>query len=358
MLQLMLLDTEFKLVAVLDGPQAVIWTDRFQTSGEMELTFPVDQNWLTVVESDFYVISNMSEHVMVVSSRQSDRSQLEYGSRYIIKGNSLEQMLDRRIIERDVTISGSLQSSIEAILNDNFISPVDPNRSVGNLVFVSNTDADITTITDERVIEAGTNVYDFICKVCYEYGIGFQMTLNDTNEFEFKLYSGIDRTYNQTAVPYVVFSKEFDNITYSSYYTGSKFYKNTSYVMNSDATLPNFYIQLQDNPFSGWDRRELATDGRYISRTPTDGGADYSDEELAILLATSGIEDLFLNTKDQAFDGEMDISKTFKFGEDFFMGDIVQIVDESNREGYGRIVEMLFTLSDQGFQMYPTFDIL
>lgn len=69
-----------------------------------------------------------------------------------------------------------------------------------------------------------------------------------------------------------------------------------------------------------------------------------------------GKEKLADSTETITFEGEMEISKMFVYGEDFFMGDIVQIVNEFGIEAKARVVEMIHSQDENGVDFYPTFE--
>lgn len=45
----------------------------------------------------------------------------------------------------------------------------------------------------------------------------------------------------------------------------------------------------------------------------------------------------------------------FKYGDDFFLGDVVQIEDEYGNEGKVRIIEVITSVNNEGAFIYPTF---
>ena len=49
------------------------------------------------------------------------------------------------------------------------------------------------------------------------------------------------------------------------------------------------------------------------------------------------------------------ITRLFKYGEDFFIGDIVQIANEYGNEGSAYISELVISNSEEGLSIYPTF---
>lgn len=73
------------------------------------------------------------------------------------------------------------------------------------------------------------------------------------------------------------------------------------------------------------------------------------------LLTQRGTEELGENTSVTAFEGETETTIMFKYGEDFFNGDIVQIANEYGHETKARILEIVTTENEDGTSVYPTF---
>lgn len=80
-----------------------------------------------------------------------------------------------------------------------------------------------------------------------------------------------------------------------------------------------------------------------------------TDEEYRALLIEKGGENLLEHTYTSAFEGEIDITRMYQYGKDFFNGDIVQLVNEYGNEGKARIVEMVMSVNEEGFSIHPTF---
>jgi hypothetical protein len=107
---------------------------------------------------------------------------------------------------------------------------------------------------------------------------------------------------------------------------------------------------------SGLNRRELFTDARDIS-SDTESGT-LSDVEYYALLNKRGSEALSERIIVTAFDGEVEATRLYKYGRDFFIGDIVQIINEYGHEGSAYISELIFSQNENGISIYPTFQTI
>lgn len=349
-MDLMILDIDKKPLRLLDVYNSFIWTDRYFKYGDFELHAFVDDDSLQYLKQDYYITNANSEHVMIIEKLLIN-SDIENGNTITVSGRSLESLLERRIVWNRTTLSGNLQNGIKKLLDENVISPADSNRKIDNFIFEASTDSAITGLTIKGHY-TGDNLYEAIASICQENNIGFKITLNSYNQFVFKLYSGVDRSYGQTANPYVVFSPNFENILESNYVESKMALKNVTLIGGEGEGTARKYTSV--GAASGLDRRELFTDARDIRAEDDEGNAipeaDYLEQ-----LRQRGKEKLAENVDVVAFEGEADVSNMFTYGVDFFMGDIVQITDEYGHETKSRMVELVSSESEEGTSSYPTF---
>ena len=52
------MDTEFKMVGVIDTFISLIWTDRYDEAGDFELLIPMDTPVLDLVKEDYYLMTD------------------------------------------------------------------------------------------------------------------------------------------------------------------------------------------------------------------------------------------------------------------------------------------------------------
>lgn len=347
----MVLDTGFKTIAVIDLYESFIWTDRYCKYGDFEIYMAMSVEYLEYLKQDYYLINRNSEHVMIIEKIRIS-SDIEDGGHITVTGRSLESILDRRIIWGQKTLSGNFQNGIRILLNENIISPLDNNRGIPNFIFEESSDPTITSLKIEAQY-TGDNLYDTISKSCSERNIGFKITLNSQNQFVFKLYAGVDRSYDQTKNPYVIFSPKFDNILNSNYMESKSSLKNVTLIGGEGEGSERKYTSVGNS--IGLERRELFTDARDISSDVGDGKITASEEYIA-QLQQRGKEKLAENIAVISFEGKAETNLMYKLGEDFLIGDIVQISNEYGHDGRARILEIVFSEDESGYSVYPTFE--
>jgi hypothetical protein len=370
-MDVLVMDTSFQGVGILDVYESLIWTDRFDECGDFEIYTPVNTAMLSLLQKGYYLWSSRSEHLMIIEGIQTD-TDVEDGDKLIVTGRSLESILDRRVVWVQTTFSTeeptekddhyftdtNLQNAVKVLITDAFISPSDPSRKIDNFVF-EDSDDEIFVGKNALRLEAqynGDNLYDAITSICQENNIGFQITLNDNNQFVFKLCSGKNRSYNQNEHNFVIFSPHFDNLANSSYLDSNKTLKNVARVEGEKRGNDTITYWKTVGDTTGLDRREVYVDGTSISHTH--GQHTLSDEAYYLLLSEKGEEELANNKKTETLDCEIEDNGMFTFGTDFFLGDVVQVLTEHGIEGKCRVTEMIQSIGDSEFKFYPTFEVI
>jgi hypothetical protein len=351
-MEMLVLNTDFESVDVVDSFKSMIWTDRYNSYGNFEIYLTINSDVLKYLKEDYYLWLKDSEHSMIIEGIAID-SDIEEGNHIIVTGRSLESILERRIIWGQKVLTGNLQLAIQTLLNEAIISPTISDRKIDNFIFEASTDPKVTGLTVDTQF-TGDDLYVIIKKLCQSNNLGFKIILNDRNQFVFSLYAGTDRSYNQSINPYVVFSPNFENIINSNYFTSKAKLKNVTLVAGEGEGASRKTTIVGSG--SGLNRRELFTDARDIS-SDTDGGT-LTDEQYSAKLKARGSENLSEYTAKTAFESEVEATRLFKYGEDFFIGDIVQIANEYGHEGRAYISELVISQNEDGVSIYPTFQTI
>lgn len=357
-MNLLIMDTNFNAVSVVEGYESFIWTDRYNEYGDFEIKAPVSVDFYEYCVDGYYLWCDESDHMMIIEQVSVD-TDVEDGDHFTITGRSLESILDRRIIWKQVNISGSLQDSIKSLLNDAIISPSDSNRQISNFIFEASTDEAVTGLSAEAQY-TGDSLYSVIADLCQEQQIGFKVLLNSSNQFVFSLYNGTDRSYEQTKLPYVIFSPNFENIINSNYYESTEDMKNVALVGGEgDGAERKYYETSYDSgTYSGLSRREMFVDASGVSSKVTDDSGNQTDlttDEYNALLKQEGAASLAKNVTKTGFEGEVDTTLQFTYDEDFFIGDIVEVQNAYGKEGRARVSEVVISHDVNGMTILPTF---
>ena len=354
-MEFLVLNTKFEAVAILDVFESFIWTDRYSKCGDFEIYTSSDRQIIETLKEDFYIWTEDSEHVMIIENRKII-TDVEEGNKFLVSGRSLESILDRRIVWNQILLDGYFQTQIKRLLTENVINPSDSNRKISNFIFEETDDPYILSLK-VQVQYTGDNLYEAVCKLCESVSIGFKITLNNNNQFVFKLYSGVDRSYDQETNPYVVFSPSFENIIDSNYYESKAGYKNVGLVAGEGEGSARRIVVVGESTSKELSRRELYVDARDISSTTSNGGS-ISTSAYDDLLRQRGDERLNENKIVQAFDGQVESTQMYRYGEHYFMGDITQLENEYGMESKVRVTEFIRSVDKDGIDSYPTFEVI
>lgn len=348
------LNENFEMLSSVDSYDSLIWTDRYSDAGDFEVYIAASTEAIDLFRQNYYVKYPESEHTMIIDYIEVT-TDVENGNKLIVRGESLESILKRRIIWNQTVLNGDLQSQIEKLLNENIIKPSAENRIIDNFIFEKSTDERILSLTIDAQF-TGETLYDAIKSICDDANLGFKILLNDQNQFIFSLYMGEDHSYSQDYNPYVIVSKSFDNIISSDYLMSTRPIRNVALVAGEGEGSARKTIITGDNSQIGLDRRELYVDARDISSQTSEG--TLSEVDYNAQLRQRGREKLAENRIQKSFDGEVDSLGEFQYYQDYFMGDIIQFEDEYGYGGRARVIEYIYSVSSSGIEFYPTLNML
>lgn len=355
---LYVLNKEFKTVEIIDSLIGLIWTDRYDEAGEIEIETSANPAYWNAFQPDYYLWLKDSEHLMIIEDREIT-TDYEKGVTIKITGRSLESILERRIVwGQTIFKNKSVKDIICDLLNQSIISPSDSARKIPNFIlgeFQNGTEGAMMTKVDAQY--TGDDLYTVVKTLCQACGIGFKILLNSSNQFVFDLYEGTDHTYDQFKNPYIIFSPSQNNITSTDYLDSEKTKKTVALVLGEGEGAERKAWTTQadsENAPVGLLRRELYVDARDIS-SQTEEGEDISAEEYNQMLDTRGKEKLAENIATTAFDGQVDALLTYEYKKDYFLGDIVQVVNELGMELNLRVKEYIYSQDVNGITYYPSF---
>ena len=352
-MEVLVMNKSFVHDMVIDTFDSLLWTERYSSCCDFEIYTSVSSDILKV-QRGYYLWLEESDTQMIVENIET-KDDVEDGDVIVLSGRSLESILDRRIVWDTTQLSGNFQNAIKKLINQNFITPTISSRRINNMVFVDSDDPAITGLTIDRQV-TGDNVLELIVELCSAYGVGFRVQLTEDNTFAFSLYAGKDHSYDQDDNPYIVFSPKYENVINSDYIESSQTHKNVSLVAGEDNTVDGKRRTRVVGTASGLDRKELYVDARDIQSETSDG--ELTESEYNALLDQRGSEKLSECVETTAFDGQLDFASSYKYGIDYFKGDIVQFESGHGQEAKVQIIEVIRSQDPSGYAVYPTFSML
>lgn len=344
------LDKNLEVVRVIDEYISVIWTTRYQTYGDFELYLGARKDLIEDLKYGYYLVREQDvsgdeyHNVMIIYNREMVTDE-ETGDKLIITGQCLKSILRRRVMRQMIfTTATTVEMDLWGIITQNFTHPDRPERVID---IKTGTDHIINDYTMNSQITGGT-VSDAFYDICQTYGYGYDMYIKG-GDFYLYIFEGEDRSYDQDTNPHVVFSPEFDNLISCDYKEIREDYANVAYVFGEGEGKYRKYA-IQGNA-SGLDRFELWVDARNIS---SDDG-EISAAEYAAQLRQDGEEALAEHKAMATFEGNILNAVNYAYGEDYYIGDIVQIENDYGVSVKTRIIEIIESEDETGKQIIPTF---
>lgn len=349
-MELYILNTERKTIGHIDDYESLIWTLRYYEPGDFEIYTRASEQALSLLQLDNYVVRTGSDMVGIIESVKIE-SDPEDGDHIVATGRDLKSILDRRIIWSMTNVSGTVENCIRSLITANAVSPTLAYRAIPNLVLGT---AKGFTETMEAQF-TGDNLLEVVVNLCKQYEYGFKIILNANKNFEFQLYKGTNRSYNQVGNPFVVFAPEFENIVSSDYVHNKVTLKNACNVAGEgEGTARKMYGV---GSTSGLARREMFVDARDISSAQEDE-TTLTTEEYNNLLIQRGREKLAENVETITFEGEVESVRQFVFDRDYFLGDIVTVKNSYGVIAHPRVIEVIQSHDENGFSTIPAFSIM
>lgn len=376
-MQLFVLDKSFEVVSLCDTFSSLIWTERYSGYGDFELYLPASIENINMFPRGFYLSLieppvydkngkkiEVRNDVMIVEKTELS-TDLEEGDRLVVSGRSLESLLLRRVIPKKVKYESiDPREIIKTILNENIIEPSEPARKIHNFKIAMDSSQRPDT-KDKRTYEFdGDYVYDAIKTICDDYDWGFSLDLKTddnwrTSYLAFSTVYGIDRSYEQTKNPYMVFSPRFDNLVSSDTIEDDTEFYNSAYVASTEETKDNKTRRLikyvpNNSGRSEWDIRETfytnsdakLNDGNNNPRPDSD---IYSE------LEKYGKDELKTQKSNDSFNAEIALLNSVQYHRDYDIGDLIQFDNVYGVNRTARITEYVRNEDDNGYREYPTF---
>lgn len=346
-MDIFILNSDLERVGVIDYCASIIWTRRYCEAGDFELYVPATEEALELLQpGNIAMREDLTTSLMLIQNIQLT-TDAESGNYITATGQGIEAYIARRIIWSQTNLSGTIAEAIAQLLNENLISPTDESRKISGITLGDLTAGDTQSLKKQIT---GDNLLDGIIGILKTYKLGFSVDFED-GVLAFNIYEGTDRSYNQSANPYVVFSPEFDNFINSDYTYETTDYKNVALVAGEGEGSARRRQAIGD--VSGIERREIYVDARDISSTTEEG--TISSADYLMLLKERGEESLAEAVTAETYEGEVEPNTSFIFGEDYNLGDVVETINSYGQAMACRISEIIENWDENGRNTIPTF---
>ncbi len=376
-----LLDNELNKKYIIDTYSSAIWAKRYNDIGDCELVISASEENFRKIKECKYIARNDDDMVCKIKKIEIQTDE-ENGNQLILTGKDITDILEQRIVVKQTNFNGLVEDYIRTLINDSIINPTNADRKIKNFVLADKIGFS-DTIREQVTYD---NVGIKIQKLCKQYGWGYRVTINNGN-FVFALYKGRDKS------KYITFSHNYDNISTTDYSKDDSNIKNVALVAGEGEGVARRTTTIGNGV--GIDRHELYVDARDISSeidydellTNYPNGKEkvinnviyyqVNGSNIAIItkndagevtnvqlcsniyienLKNTGYEKMSTYTSVTSFSGEVIVGMSYRYKEDYDLGDIVNIVNEYGISIDVRISEVIENQDDNGYTMEPTFE--
>ena len=353
------LDQNFTIQGVIDEYVSTIWRPAYAEVGDFEIYMGATDKALELLRKDRYVVRSADisvsegvttyKKVMIVKNIQLV-TDIENGDFLTVTGRELKYILHRRIVWDQTTLTGTAEAAIRRLATENAIAPADTKRVIPDLLLDDL--AGLPATINKQV--TGEYVDQAIVDICNSYEYGWDVYISGGKMY-LKVYNGLDRSYGQTANPYVVFSDDFENLYNTDYQMEAENFANTTRIGGEGEGSARKYATIGDD-LSGLDRFETFTDARDVSQN---SGSDeaLSDADYLLLLQDRGRENLASLAITEGFSGEVLSDAAFKYEADFFLGDTVTVINKYGLTKNVRVLSAIESEDEAGTTLVPQFNI-
>ena len=261
MIDVYVLDGNFKQVGIIDTYKSLIWANRYNEPGDCELYVDATPDSISMLAMGRYLQRKDDSMLCKIRKIEINTSAIE-GNYLIVTGYDVKSFLDQRIMWGMANCDGNLETFIRRIVTTSSISPTIADRKFkiqnGNQMLYLGSLAGFKESLSEQV--SYKNLGEKIREYCQTYNWGYRIYL-DEEKLYFELYKGEDKS------GLVIFSDHFENLSTTDYTDDQTDIANVALVAGSGedvARLTDVYGSA-----SGIERFEIFCDARDIAQVIT-----------------------------------------------------------------------------------------
>lgn len=375
---------------VIDEFVSSIWTERFTSSGDVQLVLPATAETLEKLKPDTYLALRGTREVMVLQTQQIEDNLLTVTGKTLDEAALKQRLLwaqnpdstdaDARIADyTDATkkpgefisdivykwaISPTAFAGGWAPANLDWANEAIPNLTLGAV------DASGTV---QRITAPVGELYNAVSRLADQYKVGFSLFLESADpvagySLKFKTYQGKDRTSDQTTYPLVRLVPELDGISDIKEIRSSVLEKNVVYVYYQGQISKHLAEPDLPEP-EGLARKVMLRDaqGEPPGHTVTFGqqwfGPTYTQYVVTpgelTAFREQNAKDAFANANYiRAIDGQTSPISEYEYGTHYELGDIIELKGLTGAVSKARITEYIRSQDRNGERAYPTISVV
>lgn len=353
---------------VLDEFTSAIWTERFTELGDVTITGDPQGQLAQLVGTGSLLALDGSDEVMVIETVLEEEGLLK------ASGRTITSVMEERIFRAHRSPSNTVYGL------DDMSGPAEAMTEIVRIIMVDGTFAwtpyqKITNMSIGDYDDPGGNafsvllgddtVYNHVKQLADTYQVGFRIrlgTLAGHYELYFDALAGRDLTTDQNVYPAVRFSPNLDSLNNIKRLESNSGYKTIVYAfapdyddgVNPPSTLAPAHAQVTGG-LTATDlyRRELMIE---VSDATFDNFG--SAPAIDTYLGQKAKDALANNNYTKVIDGEVVPQNQFKYGQDYKLGDIIELGAGDGIVQTARITEYIRSHDQEGDRAWPSVSVI
>lgn len=372
-------DDNWELQTVVDNYESLVWTDKAKECGDFELYMYYDPDLWKMIKLGTFLRIQDSEHTMMVNKRDL-KDTFEDAPRMIFTGKSMEYITARRVVYKQTDVTAKPGDIVNKLLDENCIDgpylqqfapdPTDSNNKYRGITGLYRDNSNWRQELGDVEISKqylGQNIYEAVSELMNTYSSPMCYVFvhhTDDNKWRWRLGTGIDRSWNQGANDWVTFSSDFNNLKSSEFVQDNEKYANAFYITGADPGdgRPRMTVPIErttdDTPqggfISGMKRIEKWIDGSSV-KLKDDNNKDIPMRTYYNELLSYGHTSMREYITEMSFSGDVDPNVQWVYMRDYYIGDIVNVVDDMGNGAMCAIDGMTITADKNGIVIEPDF---
>lgn len=358
MIDIWVLDENYRLKGVIDNYKSVIWTERLSENGDFEIYCPnniYNYNILSL---------NADVYVPVFITRSDDQTKIgiltnvryvhdvDNGDMIIASGFTDDYLLHYRVVFEQSSYFGNTEYVIRHMVRNamiqsefQFVNRDISNMTLGNAIGLPDTYKVNVQLQGDYLDEA-------VSRICKDQGIGYLIEFDFfSRNFIFNLIAGRDK-------PEIVFSTGLDNLLSSEYSNVNK--PNTAYAIGAGNGVDKLMGQYDAYVIekTGIYRQEFYVDAEKLSNN-----AESFDTLMYVNLLRSKAKQSLIDKFGSGETVQSSVAaNSYKLGVDYKLGDVVTViidigVEQTQKKAIRqKIIETVECWDENGYTCEPTFE--
>ena len=110
-----MLDGCYQKISAIDYATSVIWVSRYRECGEFEIYIPASKELVELFQGDVIFTRDDNETIMLLEKFKLTTDE-EIGDFLILSGRSLESIFERRVVNKQTDLDGTLGEGVRRLL--------------------------------------------------------------------------------------------------------------------------------------------------------------------------------------------------------------------------------------------------